>query len=104
MGRVMTMIKVKNLGDVLLTERSHLNSKEIRFVELPALVDTGATLLYLPQKEITALGLSYLGDREATTADGPVERKVFRGAQLTIMERTCTVDVMELPEKRGFWL
>ncbi|MDI6792385.1 MAG: aspartyl protease [bacterium] len=105
MGRVMTMIKVENLGDILLAERNQLDLKEIRSIELPALVDTGATMLCLPQKEISALGLSYLGDRgaepawRATTATGPVGRKVFQGARLTIMERTCTIDVMEIPEK-----
>lgn len=98
MGRILTHITVENLGDVLLAEQGQLRPEEIRRVEGEALVDTGATLLCLPTGVISKLGLSLLGTREATTANGLVHRGVFRGAQLTIVGRTCTVDVMELPE------
>jgi len=98
MGRIVAKIKVENLADVLLVERGELSPQEIRHMEMEALVDTGATLLCLPAKAIEDLGLSPLGIRRATTATGVVERKVFRGAQLTILNRTCTVDVMELED------
>lgn len=98
MGRIVAKIKVENLADVLLVERGELSPQEIRHMEMEALVDTGATLLCLPAKAIEDLGLSPLGTRRATTATGVVERKVFRGAQLTILNRTCTVDVMELED------
>jgi predicted aspartyl protease len=96
MGRIVAKIKVENLADVLLVERGELSPQEIRHKEIEALVDTGATLLCLPSKTIEDLGLSLLGTRRATTATGVVERRVFRGVQLTILERTCTADVMEL--------
>lgn len=98
MGRISTHITVKNLGDVLRAEQGQLRPEDIRGVEIEALVDTGATLLCLPIGMISKLGLSLLNTREATTANGVVRRGVFQGAQLTIMDRTCTVDVMELPE------
>lgn len=98
MGRIVAKIKVENLADVLLVERGELSPQEIRHMEMEALVDTGVTLLCLPAKAIEDLGLSPLGTRRATTATGLVERKVFRGAQLTILDRTCTVDVMELED------
>jgi predicted aspartyl protease len=98
MGRIVAKIKVENLADVLLVERGELSPQEIRHMEMEALVDTGATLLCLPAKAIEDLGLSPLGTRRATTATGLVERTVFRGAQLTILDRTCTVDVMELED------
>ena len=98
MGRIVTKIKVENLMDVLLAERGDLPPEQIRNIEIDALVDTGATLLCLPSKTIEDLGLSFLETRTATTARGSVERRVFRGAQLTIMGRTCTVDVMELDD------
>lgn len=96
MGRIVTKIKVENLADLLLMERGDLSLKEIRQIEMEALVDTGATLLCLPAKAIADLGLSPLGTRRATTATGLIERRVFQGARLTILNRTCTVDVMEL--------
>ena len=96
MGRIVAKIKVENLADVLLVERGELSPQQIRHMEMEALVDTGVTLLCLPAKVIADLGLSPPGTRRATTATGLVERTVFRGAQLTILDRTCTVDVMEL--------
>ena len=99
MGRIVTKIKVENLMDVLLAEKGDLSSEQVRSIEIDALVDTGATLLCLPSKTIADLGLSFLGTRTVTTATGSVERRVFRGAQLSIMSRTCTVDVMELEDE-----
>ena len=91
-------IKVENLMDVLLAERGDLPFEQVRSIEVDALVDTGATLLCLPQKAIYDLGLSFLGTRPAMAATGRVGRRVFQGARLTIMNRACTTDVMELEE------
>jgi len=85
MGRITVNIRVENLEDVLCAERGDLSPQKIRFVEMDALVDTGATLLCLPSKAIANLGLSFLGTRIAMTANGPRESRVFRGAQLTIL-------------------
>ena len=98
MGRVTVSIKVENLADAMLAEQNRLASEEIRSAAIEALVDTGATLLCLPYKAIAELGLSLLGQREAKTANGVVTRGVYQGARLSILGRTCTVDVMELPE------
>lgn len=98
MGRVITKIKVENLGDILLAERNQQKENNIRSIETEALVDTGATLLCLPISKISELGLSIIGKKEAMTANGKVESNVYGGARLTIMDRSCTVDVMELPE------
>ena len=99
MGRIVTKIKVENLMDVLLAEKGDLFPEQVRSIEIDALVDTGATLLCLLSKTIADLGLSFLGTRTVTTATGSIERRVFRGAQLSIMSRTCTVDVMELEDE-----
>lgn len=98
MGRTVTTIKVENLGDVLLAERQGSRGIVIRSIETEALVDTGATLLCLPSSQIAALGLSLLGHRQVSTANGVVERRVYQGARLTILGRTCTIDALELPE------
>lgn len=98
MGRITARIKVENLGDVFLAERGFPLPEGIRSIEIEALVDTGATFLCLPSSAIAALGLSLLETRRAVTANGIVERRVHAGARLTIMGRTCPLDVMELPE------
>ena len=99
MGKVITKIRVENSLDYLLSKRGDISPSEVRFVEVEdALVDTGATLLCMSKKHITVLGLFPLEIREAETAVGTVQRQVYEGARLTIMGRTCSVDVMELPD------
>jgi clan AA aspartic protease len=99
MGKVTTTIKVENLADVFRAEAGEVPADQVRSVELEALVDTGATLLCLPLSVINALGLRLLEKKEAITASGPVPRGIYRGAQLTIGDRNCIINVMELPEK-----
>ena len=98
MGRIVAKIKVENLMDVLLAERGDLTYEQVRSIEIDALVETRATLLCLPSQIIANLGLSFLGARTATTTNGPIERRIFQGARLSIVGRTCTVDVMELED------
>ncbi len=99
MGKVTTKIRVENSLDYLLSKRGDISPSEVRFIEVEdALVDTGATLLCMSKKRITVLGLFPLEIREAKTAVGTVQRQVYEGARLTIMGRTCSVDVMELPD------
>lgn len=97
----MTEIKVENLVDVMLAEAGELSAEEVRSVTLEGLVDTGATLLCLPNAAIEALGLSLLSRKEARTANGTVIRAVYQGARLTVLDRSCTIDVMELPDEVG---
>ncbi|MDI6793129.1 MAG: aspartyl protease [bacterium] len=99
MGRVTAKIKVENIFDYFLSKRGDILSNQIRSLEIEdALVDTGSTLLCLRYEQIIDLGLLPLEIRKAKTANGPVERQVYEGARLTIMGRTCSIDVMEIPE------
>lgn len=98
MGRIVAKIKVENLEDILRAERGELSPSKIRSVEMDALVDPGATLLCLPAKAIANWGLSFLETRVAVAANGPGVKRVFRSAQLTILNRTCTTDVMEVED------
>ncbi len=98
MGRIVTKIRVDNLADILLAERGQVAPQQVRSIETDALVDTGATFLCLPSKTITELGLSFLETRIATTATGRVERRIFQGVRLTILDRRCDINVMELQD------
>ena len=63
-----------------------------------ALVDTGATRLCLPTSLIEHLGLRPVDKRTARTANGIVERTVYSEVEYTILERSSTIRVTDLPE------
>lgn len=98
MGRVMVRIHVENATDVVRAAAGEIHQNQVRRIELDALVDTGATLLCLPKSIIDQLGLVLRDKRRATTANGVVERGIYQVVNLTILGRTCSIDVMELPE------
>jgi predicted aspartyl protease len=62
------------------------------------LVDTGATFLSLPTRVVQAMGLSKAFTRKVMTSKGPAEADVYDAVRLTIQGRTCTLDVMEVPD------
>lgn len=69
-----------------------------RIVVADALVDTGATLLSLPRRLIDQLGLAKTGTKRITSSTGGGEAGMYDAVRLTIRGRSCTMDVMELPD------
>src|SRR5208282_2626029 len=63
-----------------------------------ALVDTGATLLSLPTRLIRQLGLNEQYKKRVRSSIGVGEAGVYDAVRLTIQGRTCTMDVMEVPD------
>ena len=99
MGRVTTKVVVENFQDSLDADRKMLAKDKIRRIEVnDALVDTGAAYLTLPKKMVKALGLKKFGEKRFITTAGERMAGMFAAARLTIMDRTCTVDVMEAPD------
>lgn len=94
----MVKIQVENAIDVVRVAAGEILQEHVRRLELDALVDTGATLLCLPKSKIDDLGLILREKRRATTANGDAERGIYQVANLTLLGRTCSIDVMELPE------
>jgi hypothetical protein len=69
-GRVVVAVKIENLGDLWLAEKSVLPTDQVRSVEVPdAVIDTAASTLSLPSRLITQLGLQPLRPRKARTSD-----------------------------------
>jgi predicted aspartyl protease len=100
MGKVLVTAKIENLADVHLVERGFLGPGQIRSIEVnDALVDTGATLLGLPKRLISELGLSPLRTRQARTAGGLVNVQVYGATRVTVQGRECLSDVSELPDE-----
>ena len=92
-------IKLVNLRDLLLMETGAMNPKEVRQLTVEdALVDTGATRLCLPTSLIEQLGLKPVDKRTARTATGIVERTVYSEVEYTLLDRSSTIRVTNLPE------
>src|SRR5579862_3271053 len=99
MGRVMTEATIENLKDLWDVQRGRMPDDQARRVSVTdALVDTGATLLSMPTKLIRQLGLEKTGSKRVTSSIGIAEAAVYEAVRLTIQGRTCTMDVMEVPD------
>jgi predicted aspartyl protease len=98
-GRVLTEATIENLHDLLNSRAGLLSRENVRRVTVPdALVDTGATLLSLPTRLIRQLGLNPVRTRKVTSSMGAAEATMYDAVRLTIQDRYCTVDVMEVPD------
>ena len=99
MGKVTTEATVENVGDVWNAESGILPIDQIRTVRLTdALVDTGATLLSLPTTHIRHLGLRPVSIKRVIASSGPTQATLYSAVRLTIMGRSCTMDVLEVPD------
>jgi predicted aspartyl protease len=99
MGRVLTQVTIENLGDLIEVERGARTPADVRRTTVAdALVDTGATTLALPTSLIRELGLKKVYEKRAKSTRGVGPVCVYEAVRLTIAERFCTVDVMEVPD------
>ena len=93
-----TEVKLANLEDLVLAKRGVINPDEVRRVTVEnALVDTGASRLSLPTPIIEQLGLSPIGNVNSLTANGIVTRTVYSEVEFTILARTESIRVTDLP-------
>lgn len=94
-----TEIKLANLSDLFLVQVGAMDPEEVRRLTVEdALVDTGATGLCLPTSLIERLGLTPIEKRTARTAAGIVERTVYSEVEYTMLDRTYSIRVTNLPE------
>ncbi len=98
MGKVMTRIKLTNLVDAGNAHGGALPPEKVRTLELDALVDTGATLLALPEDAVDKLGLRQFDWRKVRLADGGIRELALVGdLQLEILGRRMTCDALVIP-------
>jgi predicted aspartyl protease len=98
-GRVETEATIESLKDLWDAERGRLPTDQARSVTVSdALVDTGATLLSLPTSLVRRLGLAQTGTKRARSATGVGEAAMSEAVRLTVQERSCTMDVLEVPD------
>ncbi|RKU16091.1 hypothetical protein C6500_18125 [Candidatus Poribacteria bacterium] len=94
-----TRIELENLKDLHAVELGVRKPEDVRRLTIEnALVDTGATGLCLPKSLIEQLGLTPLRSIGVQTANGPAERTVYSEVRYTVLERTYSIQVTDLPE------
>ena len=99
MGRVLTEVTIENVKDLYSVELGIILPDQVRkIVVADALVDTGATLLSVPTRLIQQLGLKKVGMKRVTASSGQTEAGICEAVRLTIQGRSCTMDVMEVPD------
>ena len=97
MGRVLTEATIENIIDIWDVQRGVIPTEKARRVNVSnALVDTGATTLALPTDLIQQLGLVKSYEKQAISSQGMDSVSIYSAARLTIMDRFCTVDVIEV--------
>jgi clan AA aspartic protease len=99
MGKTIEKVKIQNYVDLYNASQGLLPESKIRLVEIDAIVDTGATYLCVPPSVIQQLGLPLSHATEVTIANGRVERRIFKGAEITIRDRSVQMQVMENDKK-----
>ena len=94
-----TRIELENLKDLYAVELGVLNTEDVRRLTVEdALVDTGATGLCLPKSLIEQLGLTPIRNIRVQTANGPAERIFYSEVKYTVLERSHSIQVTDLPE------
>lgn len=99
MGRVLTEATIENLHDLWAIQQRLKAPEQARRITVPdALVDTGATLLSLPTSLLRQLGLSQTSTKRVTSSSGVTQAAMYEAVRLTIQGRSCTMDVLEVPD------
>lgn len=94
-----TRMELANQDDLVLVRADIMNPEDVRRLTVEnALVDTGATGLCLPGPLIEQLGLTPLRKIQAETANGIVTRTIYSEVEYTVLERSDTIRVTDLPE------
>ncbi len=94
-----TNIELANRKELILAEAGIIKPDEIRRVTVDdAVVDTSATRLSLPKTLIEQLGLTPVGSRKARTTNGIVDRIIYSEVRFTILERSGTIEVTDVPD------
>ena len=100
MGRVTVPARIENLQDIHLADRGALPADQIRVIDATdALVDTGATLLSMPRRLVSRLGLKRTRTRTARTSAGTVQFGIYDAVRLTVQGRQCVIEVAEVPDE-----
>jgi clan AA aspartic protease len=92
-------ITLRNTSDEIRFKNGLISDKEIRSVEVRALVDTGAVSIVINEDICQKLGLQIEGMRFATLAGGgKVNCKITEGVRICWKDRDAICQAVVLPE------
>jgi len=98
MGNVYAEIALKNVGDLVMVQKGHLNEMEVRKTTVTALVDTGAWTLVISEAVREELGLEVRGERLASLANNATEIvKMVDPVEVQWKDRTMTCQPVLIP-------
>ncbi|HLX61601.1 MAG TPA: hypothetical protein VKX17_10000 [Planctomycetota bacterium] len=96
MGRVVVKVELSNSYDDESCERGLIRADQVRRSTVEALVDTGSTVLCLPEDEIKKLGLKFFRESVSKNASGQkLVRKIYGPVNIKVMGRIDSVLAME---------
>ncbi|MCH8291553.1 aspartyl protease family protein [Candidatus Poribacteria bacterium] len=92
-------IKLVNQDDLTRVKDGTIKPEKVRqIIVKDALVDSGASRLSLPEPIIKQLGLDAVDKTRSQTANGIVERTVYSPVEFTVLGRTDSMRVTDLPD------
>ena len=98
MGEIVVEIELENSGDLDRVDAGELREADVRRVAIPAVADTGAMMLALPEDVVDRLGIRRRGSIDATYADGRRDELPVAGALIVwIGDRSMAADCVVLP-------
>ena len=91
-GKVFADVELVSTEDEVLLRRGHIQAGQVRHARLNMLVDTGSTLMSIPEEEIAKLGLPVFNEMTSRFANGQsATRKVYGPVRIQIMGRETSV-------------
>jgi clan AA aspartic protease len=94
----MAKIRLTNQHDLASAREGRLRPDQVRSLEMEGLVDTGATLLIIPEEAAAFIGLPQVGTRPIRLADGRVRRfPVVGDLRVEILGRDMSCDAVVMP-------
>ena len=100
MGEIVVNIELENIDDRGLARRGHLRDTDVRRATIPAIADTGAVMLALPEDVVDQLGVERIGHVGATYADGRRGQLPIAGSLIVrIGDRWMATECVVLPQE-----
>jgi predicted aspartyl protease len=100
-GRFSVDIEVANNEDLALARRGLLPPDQVRRETIPAVVDSGAAMLVLPQAVVKRLGLPLGGTVNVRYANGRrAQRRKAKGVFLKLLGRDDTFSAVIEPKRQ----
>src|SRR4051812_41611290 len=92
MGKVQVEVELSSTEDEALLRRGMIQPNQLRRTKVSMLVDTGATLMSIPEEEMRKLDLPVFKEMTSRYANGQSSiRKVYGPVRIQIMGRETAV-------------